>query len=175
MCAPWMKQRSIYKLSISCSVLWVGHRLVMERLAHSKASHITRLCPYPLSFPFATLLTFPEQQSIQPCCVYRRSKRKGIELQCVIPSLKGNKCLQINNTWDFFFFFNEGIELTFFWNGLDRVNRRELVFPSSWKNNISPFPAQYSWLNWKGIYFLWKDLFAQQSCFCICVCVGKRR
>lgn len=51
-----------------------------------------------LSFPFPTLLTPPEQQEIQSCHVYLRSKRKRIELQSVISSLKETKCLLINNT-----------------------------------------------------------------------------
>ena len=101
---PWMKWRSIDKLNMSRSVIWVRHRLAMERVAHNKESRIIRICPHPLSFPLPTLLTSPEQQGIQPCHVYLRSKRKHIELQCVIPSLKGTKCLLINNTWVVFFF-----------------------------------------------------------------------
>ena len=63
-----MKWRSIHKLIISCSVIWMVHRLVIEMLANGKESHITRLCPHPLSLPLPTLdISRAARNAALPC------------------------------------------------------------------------------------------------------------
>ena len=44
MCAALNEVEINHKLNISCSVIWVGHRLVMETVAHWKESPIIKLC-----------------------------------------------------------------------------------------------------------------------------------
>lgn len=91
MCVALNEVEINYKLNISCSVIWVGHRLVMETVVEKRIPH-----HQTLSFPFPTLLTSPEQRKFSPTRILGQEKR--IELQCVIPSLKETKCLLINNT-----------------------------------------------------------------------------
>lgn len=44
MCVALNEVEINYKLNISCSVIWVGHRLVMETVAQRKESPIIKLC-----------------------------------------------------------------------------------------------------------------------------------